>query len=291
MDFPKKIDFHMHTTTSDGTDTPELLLEKIRQNGIDMFAVTDHDAISACESIRHLLRETGEDKNIRFVNGVEFSCEDAYGKYHILGYGYDIFHPEIRKLVTDSHGLRMTKLSRRIEFLEDEFGFTFPQEEVNALFSLRNPGKLHIANMIVRQGYAENKDIAIKKYLNHVTYQGRVHIFPEDAIEVIVKAGGIPMLAHPCLGDGSQKLDDREMRRRLTALKACGLLGLEAYYSVFSKETTDRMLSFADEFDLLVSAGSDYHGTNKQVALGQTGLKCAAEGGPRLKAFIEAFGE
>ena len=291
MFFPDNIDFHMHTTTSDGTDTVETLLPKIIENKIDMFAITDHDAISACDDMRILLK-IEERKGAKglpvFVNGVEFSCEDNYGKYHILGYAYDPYAPAIRELVGFAHDMRMTKLRQRINFLEDRFGIELPQEETQGLFSLKNPGKPHIGNLLAKYGYAENKDVAIRKYLNGITYHGRVHVFPEEAVEAIKNSGGIPVLAHPAYGDGTQRPDDKEMHRRLRALKLCGLMGMEAYYSVFSKEETVRMLSFAKEYDLMVSAGSDYHGANKQVLLGQTGLVSASEGGEQMKAFIKA---
>ena len=282
---------HMHTTTSDGTDTPEMLLTKIREKNIDMFAITDHDAISACDDMWILLKKEerkGAKKLPVFVNGVEFSCEDNYGKYHILGYAYDAYHPAIRKLVDFAHDMRMTKLKQRIDFLADRFEIVLPEEDVKGLFSLKNPGKPHIGNLLAKYGYAENKDAAIRNYLNGITYQGRVHVFPEEAVEAIIKAGGIPVLAHPAYGDGTQRPDDQEMHRRIKALKLCGLMGLEAYYSVFSKEETARMLAFAEAYDLMVTAGSDYHGTNKTVHLGQTGLERTEDGGSRMKAFIEA---
>ena len=291
MNFPKKIDFHMHTTVSDGTDTPDMLIDNIRASGIDMFAVTDHDAISGCDQVRYLLRlaeYNGEKHLPGFVNGVEFSCRDNYGRYHILGYAYNAAHPAIRNLVEDVHSLRMSKFARRIEFLEDEFGFRFPQEELDKLWNLKNPGKPHIANLLVKLGYAEDKNSAIEKYLNHVKYFGRSHIFPEEAVEAILAAGGIPVLAHPIFGDGGQRLDDREMHRRLEALTIAGLMGVEAFYSGFSKDITLRMLRLANDFDLLVSAGSDYHGTNKTVLLGETNLVSVDAGGGRLKGFIRA---
>lgn len=291
MIFPKKIDFHMHTIVSDGTDTPDMLLDNIMAAGIDMFSVTDHDAISGCDQVRYLLRlaeYNGVENLPVFVNGVEFSCRDNYGKYHILGYAYNAAHPAIRNLVEEVHGLRMSKFARRIEFLEDQYGFDFPQEELDALWHLKNPGKPHIGNLLVKLGYAKDKNSAIKDYLNHVTYFGRSHIFPEEAVEAILAAGGIPVLAHPVYGDGGQRLDDREMHRRLEALTMAGLMGVEAFYSGFTKETTLKMLRLANDFDLLVSAGSDYHGTNKTVPLGHTNLVSVDAGGGRVKGFIRA---
>lgn len=93
-----KIDLHMHSNISDGTDTPEELLSKIRQEKIDVFSLTDHDDIEGCESIRKKIT----DKDPFFINGVEFSCMDENGKYHILGYDFIPQSPDIIRLVSEA---------------------------------------------------------------------------------------------------------------------------------------------------------------------------------------------
>ena len=103
---PLKMDFHMHTTVSDGTDTPEMILERVRQLGIQMFSVTDHDALKGCKVIQSVLAENDP----VFVSGVEFSCRDEDGQYHILGYGYDVDSPAIRQVVEMGHQYRMNKV-------------------------------------------------------------------------------------------------------------------------------------------------------------------------------------
>ena len=90
-----KIDLHMHSTVSDGTDTPEELLARVQEAGIELFALTDHDALKGCDMIRKA-RKPGDPQ---FLNGVEFSCRDELGKYHILGYGYDPDSPSILNVV------------------------------------------------------------------------------------------------------------------------------------------------------------------------------------------------
>ena len=85
MDYTEKIDLHMHTVFSDGTDTPEEIIARVRESGIGLFSVTDHDGIKAASAIPPLLSENGP----AFITGVEFSCRDGEGKYHVLGYGYD----------------------------------------------------------------------------------------------------------------------------------------------------------------------------------------------------------
>lgn len=281
---PGFIDLHMHSTVSDGTDTPQALLEAVRSAGIGVFSVTDHDAVRAGKEIRELLKKGDP----RFITGAEFSCKDTDGKCHILAYGFDPDAEPIVELVNTLHALRMQKAFARVQKLETEYGFTFPDEERDALFAMANPGKPHIANMMVRCGYAQTKEEAILRYLNPI----RLHagsLKPQEVIGRILAGGGIPVLAHPLFGSGSDDLDDVRMEQRLQRLTACGLQGVEAYYSGFSAQQSARMLSLAERFDLYVTAGSDYHGTNKTVRLGETGFDGTAERPDGMERFLALF--
>ncbi|MBQ6554429.1 MAG: hypothetical protein IJL89_04270, partial [Firmicutes bacterium] len=190
-----KIDLHMHSTVSDGTDAPERLIEKVCTAGIGIFSITDHDAVKSGQIIRGILRE-GEPV---FIPGVEFSCKDENGKYHILGYGFDPGNEAINSVVAHSHGLRMKKVTERLDFLKNEFGFSFPNEEITRLLSLDNPGKPHIGNLMVKYGYAETKEKAITEYINKIHFKSE-YLTPERAISGILASGGIPVLAHPFYG-------------------------------------------------------------------------------------------
>lgn len=281
-----KIDLHMHTTVSDGTDTPEEILGRIRDLGMDLFSVTDHDAIRASLEIPELRKEDDP----HFLSGVEFSCQDEGGKYHILGYGYDPSSEAIRKVVQMGHDIRLAKLKDRLDFLQETFGFDFPEEELRKLFAMENPGKPHIGNMMVRLGYVATKEDAIHDYINKKKGPSR-HVRPEDAIEGILKSGGIPVLAHPTYGSGEELILGDDMEERLRHLLPFGLQGVEAYYSGFTDKIIAEMRAFAEKFDLYVTAGSDYHGRNKLVSLGDTNLEDAAQGPAGMKKFFEAVAD
>ena len=137
--------------------------------------------------------------------------------------------------------------------------------------ALDNPGKPHIGNMMVKYGYAESKEKAIKDYINGVRFKSE-YVRPEEAIEGILMSGGIPILAHPTFGDGDQIIMGEEMDHRIRKLMNFGLKGLEVFYSGFTDKIRNELLAFAEKNDLYVTAGSDYHGTNKLVVLGDTGL-------------------
>ena len=263
-----KLDLHMHSTVSDGTDSPAQLIEIVAGAGIDIFSLTDHDGVAGCAEIRELLAPG----DTTFLTGVEFSCRDEEGKYHILGYGYDPDSPSIRAVVELGHGYRVKKMNVRLDHLRREFGFVFPEEEIEELFALPNPGKPHLANLMIRHGFARTRNEAIGEYIDSLHVKNTLFVRPEEAIRGVLGAGGIPVLAHPCFGDGNDLILGAELERRVDRLIGFGLQGLEAYYSDFSADQRAQVLSIAEKNSLYVTAGSDYHGKNKPISPGETGL-------------------
>ena len=280
------IDLHMHTTISDGSDTPEEILGLVREAGISLFAVTDHDSFSGYRRTRSA-RAEGDP---RLLSGVEFSCKDEKGKYHILGYGYDSESEPIRRVVDHGHALRMKKTSARLRFLADEFGFVFPEAEIEKLLSLSNPGKPHIGNLMVQYGYAETKEQAIRDYIDQLHFR-QEYIRPEEAIAGILGSGGVPVLAHPPFGSGNEIIVGEAMDLRLRRLVELGIQGLECFYSGYTPKLQEEMLGFAEKYSLYVTAGSDYHGRNKLVKLGETGLDSVHAIPEGMKRFLAAVGE
>ena len=281
MEYPFKIDLHIHTIVSDGTETPEEILRHVKEAGIGLFAVTDHDAVKGCELIRALRAETDP----VFLTGIEFSCQDREGKYHILGYGFDPKAKPIRQVVELGHRYRMEKVRARLDFLAERFGFRFPEEELRDLLALDNPGKPHIGNLMVKYGFARTKDQAIREFIDQIHFRNEF-VRPEEAIEGILGSGGIPVLAHPAYGSGDQLILGEEMDRRLRRLTGFGLQGVEAYYSGFTAKLSGEMLDFADRYGLYVTAGNDYHGRNKPISLGDTGLGEPFDWPDGLKRFL-----
>ena len=276
-----KIDLHMHTTISDGTDSPEEILAHVKEAGIEVFSVTDHDSID-CASVMPGLLKKGDPA---FITGVEFSCKDEDGKCHMLGYGYDPESESIRRVVEMGHNFRMDTARRRVQFLKDTFDITFPEEEIEQFFALDNPGKPHLARLMVKCGFAKNKENAIEDFINKMPNRNN-YVRPQEAIEGILGAGGIPVLAHPFFGSGSQRIPFEDLRARVVRLMGFGLNGLEAFYSGFDREQEMRALELSEELDLYVTAGSDYHGNNKTVRLGETGALVPSEEVPGLRRFL-----
>lgn len=274
-------DLHMHSVYSDGTDTPRALLQRVRAAGLDIFALTDHDTAQGCAAVRALL----EPGDAAFVEGIEFSCQDGEGKYHVLGYGFDAEKPSIRAAADFAHHTRILKMQNRFGYLARRFGFTFTEEERSQLLALKNPGKPHFVDMMLKKGYVKTKMEGFEAFSGCPDTEPTLS--PEEAIDAIIQANGIPVLAHGILADGSKKLSEEEIAGRVVRLKAAGLRGLECYYSAFTPRQREIMLALAERCRLLVTAGSDYHGTNKTVSLGQTGGADPA----RLQEFYEAVAD
>lgn len=283
MDINGKIDLHMHSAVSDGSDTPGEIISRVKQAGIGLFSLTDHDAEKGCGIIQSLLKEDDP----AFICGVEFSCKDDQGSYHILGYGYDPDLPAIKALVEKGHSLRMKKVTARLDFIKNEFGFVFPQEELQKLLAMDNPGKPHIGNLMVKYGYAATKEEAIIDYIDKLRIRNE-YLSPEEAISGILAGKGIPVLAHPFYGSGDQLVIGQEMEERLKRLTGFGLQGVEAFYSGFAPKLINQMLEMADRYHLYVTAGSDYHGKNKIVRLGDTGMEENAAPVPGMVRFLDA---
>ncbi len=282
----RKIDLHMHSTVSDGTDTPEELLEQVRNAGIELFALTDHDTAEGCVRIRKVLH--ADDPLL--LSGIEFSCRDEEGKYHILGYGFDPDSPSVRQIVTSGHRYRMEKVIARLDFLRTTFGFVFPEHEIQRLLSLCNPGKPHIGNLMVQYGYASSKDEAINRYINQIRFHDE-YVRPDEAVSGILGGGGIPVLAHPAFGSGDELIIGDELEQRIRRLIGYGLRGLEVFYSGYTPKLRAEALKIAEKHNLLVTAGSDYHGKNKLVTLGDTALDQAQTIPDGMLRFLEEAGD
>ena len=256
-------DLHLHSCFSDGTDTPEQLFEKVRSCGIDAFSLTDHNVFGGC---RRMLEIVPDD--ICFVAGAEFSVRDEYGKYHLLGYGFDLDNAEINAISIRSHNIAVSKLNGRIEFLKNVYGWTFTRDEIAWAESQSNPGKPHIVELMKKHGYGEGQNLY---HLLNGYPETETQLEPEMVIRAIKAAGGIPVLAHAFFGDGDYDLSDDETLSRIARFKEYGLMGVEAWYSGFSAAQTAKLLYWAGRYDLVCTCGSDYHGARKRVGAGDTG--------------------
>lgn len=247
------IDLHVHSTFSDGTNTPEELAELAATAGITALALTDHDGMMGIDRFLEACRSRG----VRGIPGVEISVDFEGGAMHLLGYFLD--HKDAR-LETALARIRRGREERNQVILErlNKIGFAVSWDEVARLAEEDVVGRPHFAKVLVEKGYVKSKEYAFDHYLGKgkPAYADRFRLSIEESIELIRKAGGVAVLAHPFTLD----LGRRRMRALLAGLAAQGLQGIEAYYAEHSHDQQRFCLSQARELGLAVSGGSDYHG-------------------------------
>jgi len=257
-------DLHIHSTASDGTDTPEQILEKISEvGGVKIFALTDHDTISGVEQIKNKIPQ-----NIFFVNGVEFSCKTASGnKCHILGYFYDATNKDFQEILEQGKNLHAKKLELRLNFLSELYKINFSADDVKKICENEIVGKPHIVNFIFEKfGIAKQK---IYSDLRKCEIDARLDA--KKVIDAIKISGGISVWAHPLGGEGEKCSTQAEFEKNLAELNNLGIEGLEIYYSRYNAEQRKILISAAEKNNLLISGGSDFHGKNKNISLFELG--------------------
>lgn len=248
-------DLHIHTTASDGSDTPRALAGKIA--GLRLFSVTDHDTIEGALEMAALVPD-----GVKYLMGVEFSCISSAGKCHILGYGFDPHCPQFRSALEEGRQLRLQKLQRRLDRLKTEFGIELTEAELLGLQNQNSPGKPHLGRILVDRGLARDLDEAIQTYLKKDP-PGRDRIEAKTAVDAILAAGGFPVWAHPLGGEGEKRLSEEKFEALFAHLLRCGIRGLECRYSRYGRAEREFLLDRAAASGLTATGGSDYHGINK----------------------------
>ncbi|MCR5747206.1 MAG: PHP domain-containing protein [Lachnospiraceae bacterium] len=257
------IDMHMHSTASDGTDNIKELLEKVREAGITVFSVTDHDTIDGSLEMERIVPD-----DMEFIKGIEFSSITEAGKCHILAYDYDENDKLFQSMLEEGFTRRRNKMERRIAFLDSEFGIRLTEDELSHLRQMKSGGKPHLGNLLVAKGYAADKNAAIEKYLDPCKTESD-RLDGSKVIKAILSSGGIPVWAHPFGGSEEKAVSIPTFEKQLRILMKAGLKGLECHYSKYTDEQVEYLTHSADINGLYISGGSDYHGTNKKVPLGK----------------------
>jgi hypothetical protein len=255
-----RIDLHIHSTASDGTLTPAEIVQQALALNLGAIAITDHDSV---DGSREAL-EAGVPARLGFLTGVEISASPPHsyprrGSFHILGYRIDVtdkaLNRELKQLQTARQNRNpgiLTKLNA--------LGIPIRMEEVMAVAGGGQVGRPHIAKLLISKGVADTIEDAFDRYLGtgKAAYVDKYRIDCAKAIKRIKAAGGVAVLAHP----GLLALDgEGHLREILTELKQMGLGGVEVYYPEHSPQQTRRFIDLAQHFDLLMTGGSDFHGT------------------------------
>ncbi len=251
------IDLHTHTTCSDGSASPERLIELARAKGARAVAITDHDTVAAFPEARAAADRFG----IEFVCGIEISAEYSPGTMHILGYCVDdaskAFTEKLDELKR-AREERNPQIASRLQAL----GLDVDYDEVVRVAGNEVVGRPHFARVMVEKGYAASIKDAFDKYLKKgaAAYIEKARLSPADSIALIRNAGGVAVLAHPYQLNLSSA---EELEGLIAELVEGGLDGIEALYSRHSPAQRASYVEIAERHELLVTGGSDYHGSYK----------------------------
>lgn len=251
----KYIDLHTHSTCSDGTLTPTEVVKLAKERGLSAIALTDHDTIDGlCEAI-----DAGRKYGIEVITGIEFSVA-ADTEMHLLGLGFDLDCPAITNILDEMIVQREKRNHIVIELLKN-IGIDITIDDILAEATSRVTGRSQIAKAMLKKGYVSSIKEAFDKYLSFgkPAFVDKNTLSPEDAINIIHKSGGKAFLAH--LNQTGKS--DEELYELLTHLKKCGLDGIEGYYTEYTDDMNTRYRKMAEDIGLLLSGGSDFHGTNK----------------------------
>ena len=250
------VDLHVHSNKSDGSLSPTQLVDYAVEKGLSAFALTDHDTTDGIEEALN----AAKGKNIEVIPGIEFSTEYEGQDIHIVGlyidYKSDFFK---RRLVNFVNGrmIRNKEMCRRLT----EHGIPVTYEEMVAEFPDCVITRSHYARFMLNHGYVKSLKEAFERYIgdNRPCFVPRKKITPMRAVEIILKAGGFPILAHPLL----YHMGKSRLEKLVALLKDMGLQGLEAVYCTYTASDEREMRALAAKYDLCISGGSDFHGSAK----------------------------
>lgn len=250
----KICDLHTHSTCSDGSDSPEELLDNAIKAGLSAVAITDHNNVEGIVRFQ----EAAKNKNIEAVGGCEFSTDYEGKELHLVGlFLKEEKLPIIRKFLEQ---LAIDKIQSNYDTIQrfKDAGYDVDVEEFKKTLTAVVPNRVHIANYLVSKGICVDRNDAFDHYLKD---GGKFYRSPKKpdfigTIDFIHSVGGVAVWAHPLF-----HVDEEQCLEVLTLAKK--LDGVECYYTTYTDEQTKFMLEKAKEFNLIASGGSDYHGTNK----------------------------
>jgi predicted metal-dependent phosphoesterase TrpH len=264
-----KVDLHIHTTASDGKFSPAEIVLKAQNSGLEYIAITDHDSIDGVVPARET---AGNISGITVIGGVEINTDIPAGELHILGYFIDINNPELTATLERLRNSRKERARKMVGKL-NALGIKIDYGRVQELAGTGSIGRPHVAEAMLEKGYISTIKDAFNKYIGRggPAYVERDKITPADATRLILRAQGIPVLAHPLFCE--------EPAKKIVELKLAGLMGLEIYYIGYSPEQINGLLTLAQKYNLISTGGSDFHGldTIAEPPLGtvEVPLECA----------------
>lgn len=253
-----RVDLHIHSTASDGRFSPEAIVHKAVERGLTIIAIADHDTV---DGIAPALAAAKAFPWLRVISCVEIGSDVPHGEVHVLGYFIDYTSHELKATLARLRRSRRERAQKMIAKLEN-LGIHIEWQQVQKIAGGGSIGRPHIAQAMLDKGYVTSLREAFTKYINQggPAYVEREKMTPVEAVELIVKANGLPVLAHP--------LTITDPEAVMVELKAAGLVGIEAYYDGYTAEEISRLVKLAERHNLIASGGSDYHGLDSETVIG-----------------------
>lgn len=244
-------DLHLHTSFSDGTYSPEEVVCQAQRYGLMALSVTDHDTVEGCKRAAAACQAAG----LEFITGVELTAEQDDSEIHILGYFIDPEHPGLLADLAKFQTVRQNRIYQMVAKL-NALGVPLQPDTVFGLANCHCPGRPHVARALVAQRLCADLDEAFERFLKRgkPAWVPKFKISAERAIDLVHQAGGLAVLAHPGLNYNDEVIP---------GLVEAGLDGIECFHTKHSTAMTERYLELADRHRLVVTGGSDCHGTSK----------------------------
>ena len=245
-----QVDLHLHSTASDGRLSPAELVRKSAELGLTIIALTDHDTV---DGITPALEASQAFPRLQVIPGVEINTDVPRGEAHILGYFIDHTSQELRDTLEGLRDSRRRRAQKMIAKLRD-LGIQIEWRRVQEIAGEGTIGRPHLARAILEKGYINTIKEAFTRYIGKdgPAYVEREKVTPVGAVAAILRANGLPVLAHPFT------INDPETM--IIELKAAGLIGLEAYYDNYTAEEMTKSVRLAERHGLITTGGTDYHG-------------------------------
>ncbi|MFC2020536.1 PHP domain-containing protein [Chloroflexota bacterium] len=272
-----KVDLHLHSSVSDGRFSPAEVVRKSAGAGLNLISLTDHDNV---DGIAPALEAARNFPGLKVIPGVEISTFAPDGEVHMLGYFIDYTHRELLAALENMRDSRRKRAQGMVTKLGN-LGLTIEWQRVQEIAGTGSIGRPHIAQALLEKGYITTIKNAFTKYIGWggPAYIEREKVSPVEAMELILRAKGLPVLAHPLTVNDPQAL--------IMELKANGLAGIEAYYGEFTPEEIKGLVSLANKHGLMVTGGSDYHGLDGSAETMIGGVDIPSAVAERLFALAE----
>ena len=272
-----QVDLHIHSTASDGRLTPAEVIREAAGRGLVYIALADHDSVDGIAAARAAAQSL---PNLTVIPGIEISTDIPQGEVHILGYFIDYNDPQLLAQLEEFKNSRLRRAEQMVAKLAD-LGVRIDWQRVLEIAGTSTIGRPHIAQAMMEKDYIPSFKDAFDEYLGHgkPAYVEREKMLPAEAVAIIVKARGLPVLAHPLTTEDPEGL--------ILELKPAGLVGMEAYYKDYTAEEVEGLVALAQKHGLIATGGSDFHGIepDEETAIG--GADVPLEAAERLIALAK----